>query len=212
MTARAMSPEDHARIAAAVQAAEAHTSGEIYCVVARASGRYFFAAGFILTLAIMLVSLPVVWLLDRWWYQLSPLTLIIAQLVAIACVLAILAAFPAVRIHFVPPRQRFRQAHDNAMRQFLGRNIHITTARTGVLLFVSLAERYAEVVADAGINQKVAQETWNGVVAGLIAHAGRGDVAVGFVEAIATVGTLLAEHFPVGSGDVNELDDHVVEL
>jgi putative membrane protein len=212
MNARVMSPQDHARITAAVQAAEARTSGEIYCVVARASGRYFFASAFVVTLAIMVVSLPVVWLLDRWWYQLSPLTLSIAQLVAIACALGILAAFPALRIHFVPPRQRFRQAHDNAMRQFLGRNIHVTTARTGVLLFVSLAEHYAEVVADAGINQKVSQETWNVVVAGLVAHARRGEVADGFVEAIATVAALLAEHFPLGSGDVNELDDHVVEL
>lgn len=212
MKTRAMSPEDHARITAAVQAAEGRTAGEIYCVVARSSGDYFFAAALTLTLAIVIISLPVVWLLDRWWYQLTPLALGIAQLVAIASALAVLALFPALRIHFVPHRQRFRQAHDNAMRQFLGRNIHITAARTGVLLFVSLAERYAEVMADSGINQKVPQETWNGVVAGLIAHARSGDVADGFVDAVATVGALLAEHFPVGSGDLNELDDHVVEL
>jgi len=164
------------------------------------------------TLAIVIVSLGVAWLLDRWWYQLNPPTMIGAQLVAIACALALLAFLPALRIHFVPHRQRYRQAHDNAMRQFLGRNIHITTKRTGVLLFVSLAERYAEVVADAGINEKVPQETWNAVVAGLIAHAKKGDIADGFVEAIGAVGALLAEHFPVSADDVNELDDHVVEL
>ena len=76
-----------------------------------------------------------------------------------------------MRIHLVPLRQRYRHAHDNAMKQFLSRNIHLTTARTGVMLFVSLAERYAEVVADAGINSRVPQETWDGVVAGLVAHA-----------------------------------------
>ena len=43
------------------------------------------------------------------------------------------------------------------------------------MLFVSLAERYAEVVADAGINSRVPQETWDGVVAGLIAHARRAE-------------------------------------
>jgi len=98
------------------------------------------------------------------------------------------------------------------MKQFLSRNIHLTSARTGVMLFVSLAERYAEVVADAGINNRVPQETWDGVVAGLIAHARRGAVADGFVEAITTVGALLAEHFPVTASDANELDDHVVEI
>jgi len=207
-----MSPEDHARIAAAVRAAEAGTSGEIYCVLAHASARYFFPAAFMVTLAIVVISLGMAYLLDRWWYQISPPTMIAAQLVAIAGALVVLIVFPAVRLHFVPLRQRYRQAHDNAMRQFLGRNIHITTKRTGVLLFVSLAERYAEVVADAGINEKVPQETWNAVVAGLIAHAKKGNIADGFVEAIAAVGGLLAQHFPVGAADVNELDDHVVEL
>ena len=49
--ARAMTPEEHARIADAVQAAEAKTSGEIYCVVARSSDSYFFPAAFMVTLA-----------------------------------------------------------------------------------------------------------------------------------------------------------------
>ena len=41
---------------------------------------------------------------------------------------------------------------------------------------------------------------------------GDAELADGFVEAIGTVGALLAEHFPVTAGDVNELDDHVVEI
>ena len=210
--ARAMTPEEHARIADAVQAAEANTSGEIYCVVARSSDSYFFPAAFMVTLGIVVISLAVAYLLDRWWYDLPPMNLVVAQLIAIACALMVLGFFPAIRIHLVPLRQRYRHAHDNAMKQFLSRNIHLTTARTGVMLFVSLAERYAEVVADAGINSRVPQETWDGVVAGLIAHARRAEIADGFVEAIGTVGALLAKHFPVTTGDVNELDDHVVEL
>ena len=209
---RAMTPEEHTRIADAVQAAEAETSGEIYCVVARASDSYFFPAAFMVTLGIVVISLVVAYLLDLWWYDLPPMNLVVAQLIAIACALLVLGFFPTLRIHLVPLRQRYRHAHDNAMKQFLSRNIHLTNARTGVLLFVSLAERYAEVVADAGINSRVPQETWDGVVAGLIAHARRGAVADGFVEAIGTVGALLAEHFPVTAGDLNELDDHVVEI
>lgn len=210
--ARAMSPEEHARIAAAVQAAEAKTSGEIYCVVARASASYFFPAAFMVTLGIVVISLAVAYLLDLWWYELKPHTLVGAQLVTIASALAVLAFFPALRIHLVPRRQRYRQAHDNAMKQFLARNIHLTAARTGVLLFVSLAEHYAELVADAGINAKVPQATWDSVVATLTSHARKGRVSDGFIEAIGTVGALLAEHFPVAAEDVNELDDHVVEI
>ena len=209
---RAMTPEEHARIGDAVQAAEAETSGEIYGVVARASDSYFFPAAFMVTLGIVVISLLVAYLLDLWWYDLPPMNLVVAQLIAIAWALLVLGFFPAVRIHLVPLRQRYRHAHDNAMKQFLSRNIHLTAARTGVMLFVSLAERYAEVVADAGINSRVPQQTWDGVVAALVVHARRAEVANGFVEAIGVVGALLAEHFPVTSGDVNELDDHVVEI
>ena len=86
-----MTPEEHARIADAVQAAEAKTSGEIYCVVARSSDSYFFPAAFMVTLAIVVVSLLVAYLCDLWWYDLSPMTLVGAQLVAIACALLVLA-------------------------------------------------------------------------------------------------------------------------
>ena len=81
-----------------------------------------------------------------------------------------------------------------------------------MLIFVSLAERYAEIVADAGINAKVPQDMWDSIVAGLIDDAKHGRLADGFVTAVAAVGALLAEHFPVGPDDVNELDDHLVEI
>ncbi len=181
-------------------------------MVARRSDDYFFPAAFVVTGSMVAVSLAVAWILHLYWYDLRPTTLVTAQIAAIACALAVLWLAPGMRIHLVPRRLRYRRAHDNAVRQFLARNVHITAERTGVLLFVSLAEHYAEVIADAGINRRVAQETWDGVVREMIDHARRGAVAAGFVTAVGSVGTLLAEHFPVGAVDANELDDHVVEI
>jgi len=112
----------------------------------------------------------------------------------------------------VPRRLRYQAAHANAIKQFLARNVHRTTARTGVLVFVSIAERYAEVVADSGIDAKVGQHVWDGVVRDLTAHAADDRLADGFVKAIEQVGSVLAEHFPVTYGDTNELDDHLVEI
>ncbi|TIS50709.1 MAG: TPM domain-containing protein, partial [Mesorhizobium sp.] len=112
----------------------------------------------------------------------------------------------------VPRRLRYQAAHANAMKQFLARNVHRTSARTGVLIFVSIAEHYAEVVADSGINAKVGQHVWDGVVRELTRHAGDDRLADGFVNAIESVGAVLAEHFPITEGDTNELDDHLVEI
>jgi putative membrane protein len=81
-----------------------------------------------------------------------------------------------------------------------------------VLIFLSLAEHYAEIVADAGINAHVPQDTWDRIVADLVAHAARSEIAAGFEAAIAASSHVLAASFPPGSGNANELDDHLVEI
>ena len=134
----------------------------------------------------------------------------------IVCLLAIglvmIRAFPRLRIRLVPRRLRYRRAHENALRQFLGRNVHRTTARTGILIFVSLAERYAEVVADSGIAARVPQSEWDQIVTRLIAAAREHRIPGGFVEAVEAAGVLLSVHFPPAVRDPNELDDHLVEI
>lgn len=212
MATRPISPTDHERIAAAIRDAEARTDGEIYCVVAQASDGYFFPAAFMATAGILVVSLAVGFGLEAWWLSIRLPHFIIAQLLALGCVLALLWALPGLRIHLVARRLRFEAAHANAVKQFLARNVHRTTARTGVLVFVSIAEHYAEVVADSGIDAKVGQHVWDGVIRDLTAHAGDDRLADGFVKAVELVGAVLAEHFPVTSGDTNELEDHLVEI
>lgn len=212
VTPRTLNEQEHKRIAEAVRAAEERTSGEIYCVVAHTSDNYFFPAGFIVTLAILIISFVLANLLEAWWFQVQLPMFVAAQVLAVACGLLVLSVFPRLRIHFVPRRLRYRRAHENAMKQFLARNVHITAERTGVLIFVSLAEHYAEVMADSGINAKVPQHEWDKIIRDLIAAAARDDLAQGFIVAIEAVGGLLATHFPPRPQNPNELDDHVVEI
>lgn len=212
MATRPITAEDHDRIADAIRAAELKTDGEIYCVVAHSSDDYFFPAAFTATIGLFIASLAVAYGLEAWWLAIRLPHFVLAQLLALASLCALLWFLPALRIHFVPRRLRYQAAHANAIKQFLARNVHRTKARTGVLVFVSIAERYAEVVADSGINAKVGQHVWDGVVRDLTKHAGDDRLAHGFVTAIGTVGAVLAEHFPVTAGDINELDDHLVEI
>lgn len=203
---------DHDRISQAIRDAEAKTSGEIYCVLARSSSSYFFPSAFAIAVAMLLISAVLVWVLDWRWYTVDAFHLVISQMFAFAAALLVLWWMPWLRIHLVPKRVRYERAHENAVKQFLARNIHLTEARTGVLIFVSLAERYAEVVADSGINAKVEQARWNTIVAGLTAAAGEQQLTEGFVGAVDSVGELLSAHFPWQAGDKNELDDHLVEI
>ena len=203
---------DHVRVSAAIRSAEKSTSGEIYCVLARSSDGYFHPAAAVLSAAILIASVFVALWLETRWDQIGASVFAIAQCLALATGLAVLKAFPALRIRLVPKRVRYAKAHGNAVRQFLARNVHTTSARTGVLIFVSLAERYAEVVADAGINEKVPQSDWNRIVADLTQAASAGQLTEGFEGAIAASGALLAQHFPYRPHDRNELDDKLVEI
>ena len=78
---------------------------------------------------------------------------LVQLVVFIAAALAL--SLPAIRFHIVPRRTQHERAHAEAMRQFFAHGLHQTENRTGVLIFASLAERYAEIVADAGIHAKV---------------------------------------------------------
>jgi putative membrane protein len=212
VTPKSLNDAEHARIAEAIRAAEENTSGEIYCVVAGASDNYFYPSGFIVTLAIVLIGFLLSLGLEAWWLTVRLPVFLYAQILAIACALLVLALLPKIRINFVPRRMRYQRANANAIKQFLARNVHITAERTGVLIFVSLAEHYAEVVADSGINAKVGQAEWDEVIRGLVDAAGRDELAIGFVSSIERVGALLAAHFPPRPVNPNELDDHVVEI
>jgi putative membrane protein len=207
-----LTAQDHERITAAIRAAEAGTSGEIVCVVARASDSYFFPAATFATAGILVAGLGVALAAHVWWVALPTIDFAAAQLLAVALAWLLLAAFPAARLRFVPLGLRYRRAHDNALKQFLARNVHRTEARTGVLIFVSLAERYAEIRADSGIDSRVEPDCWSSLVADLVRQAGAGRLADGFVGAIDAVGAKLAVHFPRRAADANELDDHLVEI
>ncbi|MEN3395539.1 TPM domain-containing protein [Brucella melitensis] len=204
--------DDHARIAEAIRKAEAETSGEIYAVLARSSDYYFFAAGFVAACGILIASVFAAFLAHWYWFDIRLPIFGLAVLAAFVSAMVLLWFVPSIRMLLVPRRIRYKRAHLNALQQFLARNVHITEQRTGILLFVSMAEHYAEVIADAGINARVEQEEWNAIVSTLIHHASRAAVGEGFVEAIGQAGKLLSHHFPAGDDDVNELDDHLIKL
>ena len=203
---RLFSAEDERRISEAITNAERQTSGEIVVVVAAQSDGYHYVP----PLVAGIVSLLVPWVLI-FFTQLGLTSIYLIQLAVFFAITA--ALMPAAnRIALVPPSIKRLHAHRRAVEQFLVQNLHTTSGRTGVLLFVSVAERYAEIIADKGINERVAPGTWKGIIDHLTAAIGGGRPADGFVTAIAAIGTTLAKHFPPGSQAPNELPNHLIIL
>jgi putative membrane protein len=87
-----------------------------------------------------------------------------------------------------------------------------THGRTGILIYLSMREHRAEIVADEAIASKVAPETWGDAMAAMLAEIKDGHVADGMIAAVERVGAVLAEHFPRAEDDINELPDRLIEL
>jgi putative membrane protein len=198
-----ISAQDQDRIAVAIRAAEAQTSGEIVCVLARVSSD---ATGLsVLIPAIAALALP--WLLVA--VTSLPVHRILLWQIAAFVVLLGLFLVPAVRVAVTPRRARRAMAHRVAMEQFVTRGIARKTERSGILIFVSLAEHYVRVIADEGIAAKVPQSEWQGVVDTLTAHLRDGRAGDGFVAAIEKCGAKLKEHFPRTQASRDELPDRI---
>jgi putative membrane protein len=201
-----VTPDDRSRVAEAIRAAEANTSGEIYVVVAREAGEFRFVP----LLWAALIALIEPWplhLLTPW----STDTILLLQVATFAGV-SVAASQPALRHRLVPRSIAAAASRKAAQALFMAHGVHLTEARTGVLIYVALADRRVEIVADAGINQKVDQADWDALAREVGTAARKGALGEGLVSAVQRAGALLARHFPRGSGDRNELPDRLVEI
>jgi putative membrane protein len=198
--------DDERRVAEAISNAERKTSGEIVAIVTAESASYLYAP--VLWAALASLALPWPLIYWTWW----PVQTIYLLQVLVFLILALVLAWRPLRYWLVPRRIKELRAHRRAVEQFLTQSLHSTAGRTGVLLYVSVAERYVEVLADTGIHQRVPKADWQGIVDRLTNDIARGRAGDGFVAAVEAIGERLAEHFPPGSRDPNELPNHLIVL
>jgi putative membrane protein len=194
--------EDHEAVATAIREAEKRTSGQLVCVLTHASSAYAYIPIFWASLLALLTPWPLIYF-TQWSVQRIFLSQLIVFLVA-----GLVFSWMPLRLRLVPRAVQRARAHRAALEQFVLRGISRTRNRTGVLIFVSLAEHYVRIVADEAIAQKVHVSQWQAAVDALTAHMRDGQTAAGLIAAIERCGAVLAEHAaPDGSG--NELPDRL---
>jgi putative membrane protein len=227
-----LAPADLATIESAVREAETRTTGEIYCVVTEESGAYgetplAWAAGVaLLGPALLLlggVHVTAPDLLGGWTAaqvgaaaeRAARDALIGAVLLqaALFVITLLVTAAPPVRRALTPRGVKREKVRRRAQEQFAAKNLHLTRERTGVLIFVSFAERMAELIADEGVAAHVDQHVWDEAMAALVEGLRRGHAGAGIAAAVGLCGEVLAERFPPRPADnPNELPDAVVVL
>lgn len=197
------------QVSAAVARAESKTTGEIVPVIVRRSSAIGHVP-FLLTL-ILLVTLMVFEIPQSRWLAAYNLTWILFFVAILCFAISIpLSKWVWVQRLLVPRDDQSFQVDERALLEFYETGIVNTKARTGILLFLSLMERKAVVLADEAIAKKLPPETWQNICQEMVAGIKRGETASGLIRAIETCGDILAQHFPPDQANPNELKDHLV--
>ncbi len=200
-----LNEQELANVAKAIADAEKETDAELVTVLAKRADNYLYiptlwAAVLALLVPIFLTFTPL-WLEDE---------LLLAQWISFI-IATVIFRIPVVMMRLVPKSIKHWRASNLARRQFLDNNLHHTAGETGVLIFVSEAEHYVEIIADRGISAKVDNDQWQQIVDDFIVQIKAKKTQLGFINCIEQCGQLLKQHVPV-TREKNELPNHLVVL
>ena len=192
------------KVQKAIEQAESNTDAELVTVLAGQSDDYYF----IPTMWAALIALvtPALLLQTNLW--LSQTDLLWIQLIEFV-VLTVVFRWQPLKLALVPKQVKFARASLVAKQQFLAQGLHHTQAETGMLIFVSEAEHYVEILADRGINKLVADDAWSNIVNHLLGQIKAGNTEAGLTGAINACGELLADKVPA-THNKDELPNHLV--
>ena len=221
-----LSDADHEKISAAIAAAEANSNGEIVAVATPISDPYHDVG---LHWALIPLFAVLAWAAWRpsalvWWYNfmfggwapdptLSQLLTLLMVLAALKFTVALLIMkWMPLRIALTPASTKHRRVRRRAVSIFKAAAERRTAGRTGILIYLSMAERRAEIIGDEAITKVTTPETWGEAMASLLVEVKDGRVGDGIVAAVERVGSVLAEHFPRSAADINEIPDKLIEL
>ncbi len=216
---------DIRRVTDAVTAAEARSDAEIATIVSERSDNYndvplIWAALVALLALAVYAAFPgfYIGLLDRvtggwhvWTMREWMTVLVFATTIKFLATRYIVGWWP-LRMAFTPGRTKTRRVRARAVALFKASTEQRTLSRTGVLLYLSLAEHRAEIVADEAIVAKVSPDAWGAAMALLIDGCKAGRPADGMVAAVGAIGEVLAVHFPRTGTDPDEIPNRMIYL
>ena len=222
---RSLNEQDHALVSAAIAAAEANSDGEIVAIASDQSDAYHdvglhYAALVAFASLALFAAVPG---LLMWWHDLfvgwsaepslrEMLTWALMLSLAKFLFVLFLLKWRPLRMLLTPGATKTRRVRRRAIMLFKTGAERRTVGRTGILIYLSLAEHRAEIVADEAITSVTTPETWGEAMAALLTEVKGGRPGEGISAAVALIGAVLAEHFPKSSSDTNEIPDKLIEL
>src|SRR5471032_2156584 len=194
------------QVAEAITRVEQQTDAELVTVLARRADDYAYIpllwASLVALLVPGVINFAFGWMNSHWLLAVQWSSFI---------VLCLVFRIPSITSRLIPRSVRHWRASNLARRQFLEQNLHHTLGGTGVLIFVSEAERYVEILVDEGISKRLDDGSWDTIVKAFTQQVKQGQTLAGFIACIEACGELLKVHVPV-TQTRNELPNRLVVL
>lgn len=201
-----LNADEQQQVAQAIEAVEHRTDAELVTVLAASADDYAYAP--LIWAGLVALLLPGLINFYPGWLSANELLLTqIATFVVVAC----LGRVPSITTLLVPRAVRHWRAGNLARRAFLAQNLHATVNGTGILIFVSEAERYVEIIVDDGIARRVDDEVWRSLVDVFTQKVKDGKILEGFLGCVQACGDVLSDQVPVTQAR-NELPNRLVIL
>ena len=225
MVTTPMNEADHAKVSAAIAAAESGTDGEVIAIITERSDSYHdVGLHYAVALLFLVLASFAAWpgLLEGWWVRLMGWTappvlqdhlllLLGLGLLSFLITLFVMRYMP-LRLALTPGKTKTRRVRRRAVMLFKAAAERRTVGRTGVLIYLSMGEHRAEIIGDDAITAVTTPETWGEAMVALLTEVKAGRAADGIAAAVALIGAVLAEHFPKDGADTNEIPDKLIEL
>ena len=202
-----ISQQDKEKIKAAIGAAEAASGAEIVTVMAKASDSYSYIAW--MWAALGALAFPA--LVIAFSPGLKSIHLYTGELL-VFMLLITLFQIERIKMALIPRSLKRHRAALNARHHFMLHQVHKTMSRASIMLFVSHAERYVEILADTAVAEKIPDSEWEKVVARFVELVREGHVAEGYIEAIGMSTKLLSAPFPPSPEDKDLLPNRLIEV
>lgn len=201
-----LSEHEQRQVAEAIARVEQQTDAELVTVLAARADDYAYIPLLWAALAALVVP-GVVHYFTGW---MGVYTLLAVQWVGFIG-LSLVLRIPRLTSYLIPRSVRHWRASNLARRQFLEQNLHHTRGSTGILIFVSVAERYVEILVDEGISSRLDNSVWDAIVKRFTEQVRAGQTLQGFINCIEACGELLKGPVPVTEAR-NELPNRLVVL
>lgn len=185
---------------------ENKSSAELVAVITKISSSYKFEIlifTFILTFCVSVIAL---------FFELNTIKFFQIQILSFIAFYLFLSRYKNTLLFLLPKNYKYNKASKKAKKEFYNLGIEETKTRQGIMFFVSIDEKYVEIVTDIAIKSKIDNIYWEKIVNQFINDVKNKQFFKGYKKAIQACSQTLIENFPIKENDKNELKDEVIEL